>query len=154
MEQSSARLSSLQINILKYDLCKANREEKSHWSQKCRQKGLKEGDDNTKFFHASVKAERSRNALETLIDENGVVQRSEASKGVVASDYFSKLFTSTNPDDFEQIFVGFRPTVTREMNEALIGRVSKDEIRYAIFSIKTTKALGPDGMTRVFFQEY
>lgn len=70
---------------MKHDLCKANREEESHWSQKCHQKWLKEGDGNTKFFYASVKAEITRNALETLIDENGMVQRSEASKGEVAS---------------------------------------------------------------------
>lgn len=83
-----------------------------------------------------------------------MTQRSEASKGKVASDYFSKLFTSSNPDDFEQIFTGFRPSVTNEMNAVLMGRVSKQETRDAIFSIKPTKAPGPDGMTRVFFQEY
>lgn len=92
----------------------ANREEESYWKQKSKQKWLKEGDENTKYFHAMVKAERTRNDQEILLDENGLVQRLEASKGEVASEYFSKLFTSTNPDDFEQIFTSFRPTLIGE----------------------------------------
>lgn len=36
------------------------------------------------------------------------------------------------------------------MNESLIGSVSKEEIMNSIFSIKPTKAPGPDGMTCFF----
>lgn len=52
------------------------------------------GDKNTKYFHASVKAERSRNGLDSLLDEDGILNRSEASKRDVSCRYFQKLFTS------------------------------------------------------------
>lgn len=65
-----------------------HRKEESFWKQKCRKKWHNSGDKNTKYFHASVKADRSRNGLVKLIADEGVTHRSEASKGDVAVSYF------------------------------------------------------------------
>lgn len=54
-------------------------------------------DRNSKFFHESLKANRVRIMLLKLLDPNGVNQWSEAAKGEVAVEYFSKLFKSLNP---------------------------------------------------------
>lgn len=49
---------------------------------------MNSGDKNTKYFHASVKADRSRNSLDKLVDDQGISHRSEASIGDVAVSYF------------------------------------------------------------------
>lgn len=108
---------------------------------------MSEGDGNTKYFHASVKANRGRKSLDKLVDENRCVQRAEALKGEVAAAYFTKLFTSSNPDNFQEIIHDFQPKVSEEMNQQLIRQVTKEEIKDSVFSVKASKTLGVDGMT-------
>lgn len=74
--------------------------------------------------------------MEFLIDDRGNEQRSEASKGEVALDYFRKLFTSSNPDNFNDLFHDLMPRVTDETNKALIRLVTKEEVNEAIFLLK------------------
>ena len=92
------------MRILKRDLVLAHREEESFWQQKTKQTWLHSGDKNTKYFHASVKAERSKNDLDILVDEDGNTHKSEASKEDVAAKYFQDLFSSSYPDNCDQIF--------------------------------------------------
>ena len=142
------------MRILKRDLVVAHREEESFWQEKTRDKWLNSGDKNTKYFHASVKAERSKNGLDMLVDEAGISHKSEASKGDVAAKYFHDLFSSSYPDNCEQIFHDFQPSISPDMNSILIEEVTKEEVKAAVFSIKPSSAPGYDGMTGLFFQQY
>lgn len=56
---------------MKKDLAKAYKEEEIFWRQKSRQKWMKYGDRNSKFFQASVKENRARKRIEKLIDSDG-----------------------------------------------------------------------------------
>lgn len=133
------------------ELMKANKEEESFWSQRSKDKWLRCGDSNSKFFHESVKMSRGKNGVDVLEDKNGMEHRSEDSKGEIAETYVRELFSSSTPTEFERIFLGFTPKVTTQMNNELLAPVTDDEIREAVFSIKPSGAPGPDGMTGLFF---
>lgn len=133
---------------------KAYREEESFWSQRSKERWLKRGDKNSKFFHAAVKYTKRKNGIEMLRDENGCEHRSQGAKCNIASSYFKKLFTCSQPTEFDEIFEGFVQKVTEEMNSVLIQEVSDEEIKEAVFSIKPLNAPGPDGMTGLFFQKF
>lgn len=127
-EESANPPNARRVYEVKKDLCHAYREEEVFWSQKSQEKWVREGDKNTKFFHASVRANRGKKRLDTLMDVNGNFQKGEASKGSVAEAYFCDLFTSSNPSNFLDLFQDFIPKVTNEMNNELIKEVSKEEV--------------------------
>lgn len=100
-EQSSSFPSSQRLIYLNRLLMHAYKEEEEFWRQKCRDKWAICGDRNTKFYHASVKANRAKKKVLKLVDDQGVSHFSESAKGEVASNYFTDLFKSTNPTDFQ-----------------------------------------------------
>lgn len=152
-EQSEASPSTQRLAYLNRLLVMAYKEEEDFWRQKCRDKWAIRGDRNTKFYHASVKANRARKRILKLVDDQGISHFSESAKGEVASAYFRELFKSSNPDSFLQFFEGFSPSVTPTMNELLLKDVSIAEVREAVFAINAASAPGPDGMTGMFFQK-
>lgn len=143
-----------EIDKIKKELMLAYREEEMYWRQKSREKWLRLGDRNSKFFHFSVKAARVRNYLRKLKDHLGRDQWSDGAKAEVAIQYFSELFATSNPPSYEPVFQSMLPKVTPEMNRTLTGRVTKEEVREAIFSIEAESAPGPDGMSGAFFQKF
>ncbi|CAL9233523.1 unnamed protein product, partial [Arabidopsis halleri] len=142
------------LKNLKWELTRACHEEEIYWKQKSKEKWLKEGDRNTRFFHGSVQRRRVRNKILSLITDNGIEQFSEGSKGDIAVKYFRKMFTSSHPKAATNVLSGMEPRVTDTMNRELIKPVTSEEIRDAAFAIKGDKAPGPDGMTGQFFQSY
>ena len=153
-QQSSHDPSVYQIHALKKDLVKAYRDEEIYWWQKSNEKWMYAGDRNTKFFQNSVKAVRAKNNIEKLLNDRGEEVFSEAAKGDVAIDFFSKLFKSSNPKPFDSWFQGMAPRVTDQMNWFLNKPVTAEEVKEAVFSINPSKAPGPDGMSALFFQKF
>lgn len=97
--------------------------------QKSKDKWLVVGDNNTSFFHASVKASRQRNQLTKFIDENGSETSEIPQMGKIATDYFESLFTSTGSGDLRAFFSGLPTKVTETMNQRLTREVSEEEIK-------------------------
>lgn len=142
------------IRFLKSEIAKAFRDEEDFWCQKSRDKWLVAGDNNTSFFHASVKDLRQRNQLSKLVGEAGQDATSAEAMGKVAVDYFTSLFSSVDGGNLSNIFTGFNAKVTVEMNEKLTRNVTDMEIRDAVFGIKASNAPGNDSLNGLFFQKY
>ena len=154
LEQSAVFPRGALVFSLKFDLCKANHDEEVFWSQKSRAKWMHSGDKNTSFFHASVKDNRGKQHLDQLSDVNGNLHQAEENKGAIAEAYFTDLFKSSNSSSFVEIFEDYPPRVSVSMNEVLVAAVSKNEIREAVFAIRSSSAPGADGFTGFFFQKY
>lgn len=139
---------------LKWNLCAAFMDEELYWKQKSRENWLREGNQNTKFFHATTKQRRARNMIIKLRRANGTWAETEDGLEQVATRYFQTLFTSSNPSDFDDSLQYITEKVTTAMNEALIKIPTDEEIQKAVFDINPDKAPGPDGMTSLLFQKY
>lgn len=68
------------------------------WSQRSKQLWLREGDQNSKYFHASAKVRRKRNHITTLQDSNGREVGLDSGLQEVMEGYFRELFTPSLTD--------------------------------------------------------
>ena len=153
-EQSSKDPSSSKIHRLTRSLLLAYKDEENFWKQKSKDDWILYGDGNTKIFHAAVRVSRARNEVVKLFDKYGVAHRSEASKGQIVTQYFKDLFTFSNSKDYISLLRSLPYRVTDSMNDLLVRMVTPEEVKDAVFSIKSDSAPGADGMSGFFFQSY
>ena len=74
--------------------------EEMFWRQKSRVLWLREGDRNSKYFHALTKQRRARNMI---TDENGNMVEHEEGLVAIATSYFRQIFESSNPEDIADL---------------------------------------------------
>lgn len=152
--QNDESISSEEELELKWKLCAAHREEELYWKQKSRVLWLRNGDRNTRYFHAKTKQRRARNRITRLKNSMNQWVTSEDDIEAVASTYFQQLFTTTNPANIEETLRFITTAVSDDMNQRLLCIPLDEEIREAIFSINPDKAPRPDGMTSLFYQRF
>ena len=90
------------------------------WKQKSRELWLKEGDHNSKFFHASTIIRRRKNNIAEIKLENGnyIYEKEDIEK--YFEKHFQELYNSSNPNfprDLENLI---SPCIEPEENEDLI----------------------------------
>jgi len=99
----------------------------------------KDGDRNTKFFHASASARRNVNRILSLHDNDGIKITDTQGMQTLAKEYFVDLFKKQN-------------NVTLPVINVI--RHSKAEFRDAMFSMHPDKCPGPDGFNPGFYQHF
>ena len=135
------------------ELSNALKAEEMFWRQKSRVLWLREGDRNSKYFHALVKQRRARNSITQLLDENGNMVEDEEGLVAIATSYFRQICESSNPEDIADALENVSTTITGAINEDLTTPVTEWKVKLAIFAMHPEKAPGPDGMTTLFYQK-
>lgn len=87
------------------------------WKQSSRNRWLKEGDKNTKYFHCRANQRNRQNLITGLEDDNGNWVEDEASLGRVVEGYFDQMFTTSNLNGFETILSGIQIFYRSELSE-------------------------------------
>ncbi|XP_042958118.1 uncharacterized protein LOC122293667 [Carya illinoinensis] len=67
------------------------------WKQRAKQRWLSEGDRNTKYFHQCASDRRKSNVVRKLMDSNGQAVSSKEGICALFQEYFTDIFTSSNP---------------------------------------------------------
>ncbi|GKD05457.1 RNA-directed DNA polymerase, eukaryota, reverse transcriptase zinc-binding domain protein, partial [Tanacetum coccineum] len=120
--------------------------------QKTKVEWLKEGDRNFDFSHKVLKGKTNRSRVKEICREDNVRY-----SGDQVPTQFVKHF---------QMFLGehnikecldldenlFSKKIDSQEANRMIGEVTNEEIKYAIFDIDDNKAAGPDGYTAKFFK--
>ncbi|KAM1563229.1 hypothetical protein ACFX10_037669 [Malus domestica] len=101
------------------ELKKLAREEELYWKVKSRIQWLKEGDKNTKFFHAQMVKRRRSNRIRGLEDDNAIWWEDLAKVKDMAGEYFVNLFTTSNPRWVQEVTKWVDPRVSVGDNEEL-----------------------------------
>ena len=115
---------------------------------------LREGNKNTKFFHALTMQRRARNKITLLLDANGNIVEDEEGLIAIPTSYFRQIFLSSIPEDIEEALSEVPTTITGSMNDSLTAPVSEGKVKLALFAMHPDKAPGKDGMTALFYQKF
>ena len=112
------------------------------------------GDKNSKYFHNWASQQFRRNKISELCNADGVLVSGDEGVSAMVVEYYTKLYTSSDPVETEEVVQFIKPMVTEEMNRDLIGEVSRDEVEMAVKQMAPLKAPGPDSMPPIFFQKF
>lgn len=82
-----------------------------YWKQKSKADWLRQGDKNTKFFHAKDSSRKRKNKI---LDEEGKLTKEEYDVERMFYNYFTNLFSTTSPSNIK-----WNVKMTEEMNDDL-----------------------------------
>ncbi|KAF3774240.1 hypothetical protein EJ110_NYTH48950 [Nymphaea thermarum] len=145
---ASSREIKLRLTLLK--LVKMDEE---RLTQKARVRWMKEGDSNSKFFHAMAKGRQRRNHICTIMDGQRVLSDMDE---IFASctTYFKELLTDNARSSTLPSNVCTGLTVTDEENELLVSPIRDEKIQWAVLRAKKDSAVGPDDFNSHFYQSH
>ncbi|CAM9004002.1 unnamed protein product [Rhodiola kirilowii] len=131
--------------------------EEQMWQQRSRVLWLREGDNNTAFFHQKASARRKTNTIVHLRNTEGALCYDQSSLETIAVRYFQQLFTASDNCSREELLhaMAFLPRkVTASHNRTLTAPYVEGEIFAALSQLNPSKAPGLDGFPAGFFQTY
>ena len=123
------------------------------WRQRAKQYWLRDGDNNTRFFHKFASIRREHNKIKRLKNEVGEWQDTEDKIQDTIISYFETMFTATTTEEQLSERLTFK-RITEEQSYGLIQPVEEEEIRAAVFAMYPDKSPGIDGFNPCFFQVY
>ena len=114
---------------------------------------LKEGDANSKYFHAVIRGKRKRMFINKLMDDCGAWIHGEENIAKEACDYYKGIFSSNNDKIQEEILQCINHRTTQQQNDELDKIPTEDEVKRIIMSMNPNSSPGPDGFGGKFYQE-
>ena len=68
--------------------------------------------------------------------------------------YYSNLFASSNPTQFDQVLNGVKPRVSSSMNEELLRPFEVSKVQFALKQMDSDTAPGRDGLPPMFYKKF
>lgn len=128
--------------------------EESFLKQKSRCHWVKTGDQNTKFFFRTLQQRNARNIIKQLkLSNEDLCTDHEIIKETILTHYMNLLGTEKARRNCFDSTVFQSMLITTEVRKILCKRVTIEEIKEALWSIKVDKSLGPYGFNSFFFKK-
>ncbi|XP_074291861.1 uncharacterized protein LOC141618677 [Silene latifolia] len=122
--------------------------------QKSKEKWMDDGDENTAYYHASIKHMRLRNKVYQVKDKDGILcTQPDAIQDAFEAYYRELLGGSKSVAKVNSGIVRRGSCITDEHRALLTAPVTDEEVKTAMFSIPGTKVPGPDGYSSQFFKD-
>ncbi|KAK2414188.1 hypothetical protein QL285_036811 [Trifolium repens] len=123
-----------QLAEVRRKLSQLMQQDDTYWRQRAKNHWYKDGDRNTKFFHASATARKKANRILSLKDDTGTKVTNIDALCSVAKNYFVDIFQA-KPSHMAPVIDNIRQTISDEDNTLLTSPFIKEEFREAIFSM-------------------
>ena len=93
--------------------------EEEMWHQRSRNNWLKVGDRNTTFFHTKATNRHQRDTISKILDENNRCLEDVDEIGHTFVHYFEEFFTTSRPTVDKEMLDAVHPRVIARMNSTL-----------------------------------
>ncbi|KAK6803130.1 hypothetical protein RDI58_000914 [Solanum bulbocastanum] len=127
--------------------------ENSILKQKTQLHWFKEGDGNSKFFHALIRGRRRRLFIHKVLNEKEEWIQGDDHIAQAACDHFQNIFTGEEKLIDEVPLNCIPRMVTQEHNDKMKALPTMEELKEVVYSMNPNSAAGPDGMNGCFFQQ-
>ena len=124
------------------------------WKQRSRNTYLKEGDWNTSFFQTKASNRKRQNWIKGLEDVDGNWQEGLDAIELVATEYFSSLFTSSQPGEMTELLDAVHPSISDTMNLLLSRDFQASEIAQALKQMHPNTEPRPNALPPIFYQKF
>lgn len=127
------------------------------WGQRAKSLCLSKGDQNSNYFHTSVKIRRYRNRIKAIKNDFGVTFTEHSDIVNCFSDFYHKLWSTSsnlNQDSLFNMIPDDYPILSEEDRAALIKSITKREVYRTLSSMPRGKSPGPDGLNVEFYVFY
>ena len=91
------------LRVLKVELRELLIKEEKLWQQRSKLHWLKEGDQNTRYFHGKASQRCRKNCIKRLRNQNGEWVDGDDQIARLFIDYYSELFTTSNPTQLVEV---------------------------------------------------
>lgn len=120
--------------------------------QKSRSRWLKEGDENSGFFHACINSRRRVNHIQALQNNSvWLIEVEEVKQEIL--NHFTNQFSETTWE--RPILEGVQfNQLNEEDNNILADQFSEEEIKEAVWDCEGDKSPGPDGFNFTFLKNF
>lgn len=142
-----------QVFDLKEKLSSILLQENSYWRQRAKNFWLRDGDTNSKFFHASATARKKRNKIQRLKVHNDVWVDSQQGLHDIAYSYFSNIYQARQCYCSPVISCLHR-YISDDDNDVLTAPFTEEEFLRAVFDMHPDKFPDPDGLNSGFYQRF
>ncbi|XP_069150536.1 uncharacterized protein [Solanum lycopersicum] len=132
------------IKYLKLEHAILQQKTQLHW--------LKEGDANSKYFHAVIRGKRKRMFIHKIMDEKGGWIQGEDHIARETCDYYKNIFNGSADKINEEHLHCIPRLVTKEQNSVLERIPNEEELRKVVMNMNPHSAPGPDGIGGKFYQ--
>ena len=129
-------------------------QEAIYWRQRSKFYWLKEGDSNTRIFHATALARKKKNEITGLITDKGDWVQTDEDIQRIATDYFHDLYWNSPCKYDDEVLDCVDVRIMRDENTALLLPFSKEEFKETIMQTHPDKSPGPDGFNPAFYQRF
>ncbi|XP_039683467.1 uncharacterized protein [Medicago truncatula] len=128
-------------------------QEDMFWRQRAKNHWFRDGDLNTKFFHAAATSRKKVNKILSLENNEGFRTTDEGGMRAIAKEYFEELFE--NHESIRSPVTNMlNQVIDHEDNVQLTSPFCREEFKEAMFSMQPDKCPGPDGFNPGFYQHF
>ena len=122
--------------------------------QRARTQWVAKGDKNTRYFHGVATPRKRRNFIKGIKDGEEDWQTDEGVVSGIFVEFYTRLFTQSQPHDLDRVLEGVRRVVTVDTNAKLVKPYTMEEIDTTIKQMAPLKAPSLNGMLPLFYQTF